>query len=58
MSQPHIEIISDELKCEVKMDGKAFPVLNVAFRQNMGDTGIVTIEMYAKTDIKIEKTVI
>ena len=58
MNQPHIEIISDGLKCIVKMDGKALLVLNVAFRQDMGDMGIVTIEMYAKTDIKIEKTVI
>jgi len=58
MNQPHIEIISDGLKCEVKMDGKPLPVVNVAFRQDMGDMGIVTIEMYAKTDIKIEKTVI
>lgn len=42
MSQPHIEIISDRLKCEVKMDGKLLPVLNVAFRQDMGDMGIFT----------------
>ncbi len=40
------------------MDGKALRVVSVAFRQDMGDMGIVTIEMYAKTDIKIEKTVI
>ena len=58
MNHPHSEIISDGLKCEVKMDGKALPVLNVAFRQDMGDMGIATIEMYAETDIKIEKTVI
>lgn len=58
MNHPHIEIISDGLKCEVKMDGKPLPVLNVAFRQDMGDMGIVTIEMYAKTNTRIEKTVI
>ena len=55
MNQPHIKIISDGLKCEVKMDGKLLPVVNVAFRHAVGDMGIVTIEMYAKTDIKIEK---
>lgn len=31
MSQPHIEIISDGLKCEVKMDGKALPVVSAGY---------------------------